>query len=204
MLAIVDYGVGNLRSLAKAFAQVGVEAVVSSDSGLLADASHLVLPGVGAFGSAVGELRRSNLDQVVLAAAERGIPLLGICVGFQMLFDEGHEFGRHAGLGLLRGQVVRFPESALPIPHVGWNQADQTHPHGLFAGIPDHSFFYFVHSYYVEGVESSDVLAVTDYGVTYPSVCGRNNVLGVQFHPEKSQTLGLHLLQNFASWTGSN
>lgn len=198
MLAIIDYGVGNLRSLEKAFAHVGVNATVSAEEQVLALASHLVLPGVGAFGSAMKELKTRGLDHLVQQAATDGKPILGICLGFQMLFDESHEFGLHEGLGLLPGRVVKFPESSLNVPHVGWNQAHQCRFHTLFQDVPNHSFFYFVHSYYVEASQPDDVLATTDYGFSYPSVCARSNIMGIQFHPEKSQSAGLQMLKNFS------
>ncbi len=197
-IAIIDYGVGNLRSLEKAFAHVGVEAVVSADAEVLARADRIVLPGVGAFGAAMSELRARGFDRLVHAAVAAGTPVLGVCVGFQMLFTEGHEFGVHPGLGLLPGKVVRCPRGPLPVPQVGWNEVAQTRPHPLFDGIADNAFFYFVHSYYVEAEHPADVLGTTDYGFTYPTVCARGNVMGIQCHPEKSQTVGLRLLKNFA------
>jgi glutamine amidotransferase len=199
MLHIIDYGVGNLRSIERAFAHVGVNARISSNPDELSAASHLALPGVGAFGAAMDELRARRLDAIVLDAATAGTPILGICVGFQMLFDEGHEFGVHPGLGLLAGRIVKFPPSRLPVPHTGWNQVRQTRAHPLFRDIPDHEFFYFVHSYYVEGAGDAAVLGVTEYGFPYPSACVLDNVMGIQFHPEKSQTVGLRLLKNFAA-----
>ena len=199
MIAIVDYGVGNLRSVEKAFEAVGASALVTGDAGAIREAGRLVLPGVGAFGECAGRLRGSGLDRLVLEAAEAGKPVLGLCVGLQLMFDEGHEFGVHEGLGLMRGRVVRFPETGLRVPQIGWNQVEKIRPHPLLKGIGDGTYFYFVHSYRVEADDEADVLAETEYGIYYPSVCGRGRVCGVQFHPEKSQDSGLRLLANFAS-----
>lgn len=199
MIAILDYGVGNLRSVEKAFEAVGARALVTNDAGLIRDAERLVLPGVGAFGECAARLRRSGFDRLVLDASEAGKPLLGLCVGLQLMFDEGHEFGVHRGLGLMRGRVVRFPETGLRVPQIGWNQIENVKPHALLRGLESGTYFYFVHSYRVEADDEADVLAETEYGIYYPSVCGRGRVSGVQFHPEKSQDAGLRLLANFAS-----
>jgi glutamine amidotransferase len=199
MIAIIDYGVGNLRSVEKAFEAVGARAQVTGDRSAIRDAEKIVLPGVGAFGNCASRLRELGLDEVVLEAAERGKPVLGLCVGLQLMFDEGHEFGVHKGLGLMRGRVVRFPEDGPHVPQIGWNQIEKIKPHPLLEGIEDGSYFYFVHSYHVEAEDAENVLAVTEYGIRYPSICARGPVCGVQFHPEKSQHLGLRLLANFAS-----
>ena len=198
-IAIIDYGVGNLRSVEKAFAAAGCEAFVSHDEHELRAAERLVLPGVGAFGACMKELCTRGFDQIVRERVAQGAPLLGLCVGMQMLFEESTEFGRTAGLGLLQGKVRRFADDDLVVPQVGWNQISQCDRHPLFTGIEDESFFYFVHSYYCEPSDARVVLGETDYGVHYASVVGRANVFGVQFHPEKSQTVGLRLLANFAS-----
>ena len=198
MIAIVDYGVGNLRSVEKALQAVGARAFLTSDPGLIREAERVVLPGVGAFGECARRLRESGLDQLVLDAAERNKPVIGLCVGLQLMFDEGHEFGVHAGLGLMQGRVIRFPQSAPRVPQIGWNQIERVKKCGLLEGLQEGSYFYFVHSYYVEAENAEDVLAVTDYGLEYPSICARGSVCGVQFHPEKSQENGLRLLANFA------
>jgi imidazole glycerol-phosphate synthase subunit HisH len=198
--AIIDYGVGNLRSVEKAFAAQGLAAVVSRDEKVLRAADKLVLLGVGAFGYAMQSLRSCGFDELVIEAARAGKPVLGICVGLQMLFDEGHEFGVHRGLGLLPGRVIRFAEN-LRVPHVGWNEIElraSSRDRTIFRGLPDRSFFYFVHSYYVEPRDEACVLGLTEYGARFASVCGRENVVGVQFHPEKSQAAGLRLIKNFA------
>ncbi|HZS48597.1 MAG TPA: imidazole glycerol phosphate synthase subunit HisH, partial [Blastocatellia bacterium] len=171
---------------------------ISSDADVLRSADKLILPGVGAFGDAVRGLRQRGFDVLVKEAAETGKPILGLCVGLQMLFDEGLEFGRHEGLGLIPGRVVPFPKTDLHIPHVGWNQVEITNGHPLLKGLAGDTYFYFVHSYYVEPAETTDVLGWTHYGIKYASVCGKGNVFGVQFHPEKSQENGLTLLRNFA------
>jgi glutamine amidotransferase len=199
MIVIVDYGVGNLRSVEKALEAVGAQAIISGDPGAIREAERIVLPGVGAFGECARSLRRSRLDGLVLEAAEENKPVLGLCVGLQLMFEEGHEFGVHEGLGLMRGRVVRFPEDGPRVPQIGWNQIEQIKPHPLVRGIAEGTYFYFVHSYRVEAEDEQDVIATTDYGIRYPSICARGTVCGVQFHPEKSQDAGLRLLANFAS-----
>lgn len=198
MIAIIDYGVGNLRSVEKAFEAVGAPALVTHDKIAIREAERLVLPGVGAFGECARRLRESGLDRLVLEAARAGKPVLGLCVGLQLMFDEGHEFGVHKGLGLMPGRVVRFSQAGPHVPQIGWNQIEATKPHPLLNGIADGTYFYFVHSYHVEADALSDVLASTEYGIRYPSVCARGSLCGVQFHPEKSQDAGLRLLANFA------
>ena len=197
-VAIIDYGVGNLRSVEKAFAATGCEAIVTGDRTELLAAERLVLPGVGAFASCMDSLAQHGLTELVCDRAREGTPLLGVCVGMQMLFEASAEFGHSTGLGLLKGSVRRFGEE-LVVPQVGWNQIHQRSEHPLFAGIDDNAFFYFVHSFYCQPACAEVVIGETEYGVTYASVVARGNVFGVQFHPEKSQTAGLQLLKNFAS-----
>jgi glutamine amidotransferase len=196
-VAIIDYGIGNLRSVEKAFTSQGIPAVVTRDEKILRDAERLVLLGVGAFGYAMESLRNLGFDHLVIEAAGAGKPVLGICVGLQMMFEEGHEFGIHRGLGLFPGKVVRFTEN-VRVPHVGWNQVEFKQNHPIFKELPDQSFFYFVHSYYAEPPDGSCVIGETEYPQRFPSICGRDNLVGVQFHPEKSQASGLRLLKNFA------
>jgi glutamine amidotransferase len=196
-VGIIDYGVGNLRSVENAFAATGCTAVVSSDEKVLRQAERLVLPGVGAFGACMKALTERGLDELVRERVAQGTPLLGVCVGMQMLFEESDEFGRKPGLGLLPGRVRRFA-GELVVPQVGWNQISQRSAYPLFAGIADQTFFYFVHSYYCESDDPAIVVGETEYGATYASVVARDNVCGVQFHPEKSQAAGLRLLSNFA------
>jgi glutamine amidotransferase len=198
MIAIIDYGVGNLRSVEKALEAVGADVVLTGDKGAIRDAEKLVLPGVGAFGECASRLRASGLDGLVLEAAEQQKPVIGLCVGLQLMFDEGHEFGVHKGLGLMRGRIVRFPEG-LHVPQIGWNQIENLQPHPLLEGLNEGTYFYFVHSYHIVSDDQTDVLAKTEYGIRYPSICARGSVCGVQFHPEKSQDAGLKLLANFAA-----
>ena len=196
-IAVIDYGVGNLRSVEKAFAAAGVRATVSDDDSVLRRAEALVLPGVGAFAACMKALRARGFDELVRERALEGTPLLGVCVGMQMLFEESEEFGRTNGLALLPGSVRRFADS-LSVPHVGWNQVRQRLDHALFAEIEDGSFFYFVHSFCCYPASENMVIGCTEYGGEYASVVARDNVYGVQFHPEKSQSAGLRLLRNFA------
>lgn len=195
-VAIIDYGVGNLRSVEKAFAATGCEAVVSGDESVLRSAERLVLPGVGAFASCMKELRARGFDSLVHERAAAGTPLLGICVGMQMLFEVSDEFGTTDGIGLLRGRVRKF-EIDLVVPQVGWNRIQQKQRHPLFAGVEDRSFCYFVHSFYCEPGNTDLIAGETEYGVKYASVVAQENVCGVQFHPEKSQDVGLRILRNF-------
>jgi len=196
-VAIIDYGVGNLRSVEKAFHAGGAEAVVTSDERVLREAERLVLPGVGAFRACMEGLTSRGFDVLVRERVEEGTPLLGVCVGMQMLFEESEEFGTTRGLGLLRGRVRRF-DGGLRVPQVGWNQVGWRKSHALAEGIEDESFFYFVHSYFCDAADDADVLGRTEYGGAYASVVARGAVCGVQFHPEKSQAAGLRLLKNFA------
>jgi len=196
-VAIIDYAVGNLRSVEKAFAATGCEAIVSSEEKVLRAAERLVLPGVGAFGACMRALSERGFDRLVRERVGAGTPLLGVCVGMQLLFETSDEFGSTRGLGLLRGRVRRFSDE-LVVPHVGWNQIAQVRHHPLFAEVADRSHFYFVHSYYCEPADQHVVAGETEYGVNYASVVAQANVCGVQFHPEKSQHAGLQLLQNFA------
>jgi len=197
-VAIIDYGVGNLRSVEKAFAAAGCLALVSERESVLRAAERLVLPGVGAFAACMEALKARGFDQLVRERVEAGTPLLGVCVGMQMLFEESEEFGIHAGLGFLRGRVRRFEEGLARIPHIGWNEVSQTAGHPLWRGIEERSHFYFVHSYYCAPDNAEDVIGETEYGITYASAVGHDNLCGVQFHPEKSQAAGLSVLRNFA------
>jgi glutamine amidotransferase len=197
-VAIIDYGVGNLRSVEKAFAATGCEAIVSGDESVLRAAERLVLPGVGAFAACMKALKERGFDRLLMERVSEGTPLLGVCVGMQLLFDESEEFGATQGLGLLRGSVRRF-SGELIVPHVGWNRIHQTRAHELFEGIEEGSFCYFVHSFYCEPLDENVVVGETEYGVRYASVVADGNICGVQFHPEKSQDVGLRMLKNFAT-----
>jgi len=199
MLAIVDYGMGNLRSVQKAFEKVGTPARICTTPEEIAGCDKLVLPGVGAFRDAIAELRRLELVEPILAHLAADKPFLGICLGLQMLFDVSYEDGEWAGLGVLKGKVQRFTEHAeLKVPHMGWNQVRPTGNCPLLAGIAPDSSFYFVHSYYVVPEDPQVVATTTEYGETFTSMVQRGRMFATQFHPEKSQTLGLRLLQNFA------
>jgi glutamine amidotransferase len=203
MTTIIDYGIGNLRSLQKAFEAAGVEVERTGDPAALARAERLVLPGVGAFGACASELKERDLAAPVLDAARRGVPLMGVCVGMQLLFDVSEERGTHAGLGLLPGRVVRFQEGEerLKVPHMGWNRLDVQREHPLLDGLDEGAFVYFVHSYHAEADQPDDVLASASYGRAFPAVVGRGTVMGAQFHPEKSGPAGLRLLRNFGALT---
>jgi len=196
-IILIDAGTGNLRSVQKALESVGANVERTSDPQKVLAGRRVVLPGVGAFGDFMSGLRMLGLEDAVLEAALGGVPLLGICVGMQALFDVGEEMGQHAGLGLLQGRVVRFEESlSVKIPHTGWNQLEVQNA-SLFAGVPAGSYVYFNHSYYCLPKQSSDVIAFTDYGLRYACAVRRENIFGVQFHPEKSQAVGLQILRNF-------
>ena len=195
-VAIIDYGVGNLRSVEKAFRAAGSEAVITGDERLLREAEALGLPGVGAFRACMSGLKERGFDALVCERVGEGAPLLGVCVGMQMLFEESEEFGRTRGLGLLKGRVRRF-NGDLRVPHVGWNQVEAKRAHPLIAGIENQAFFYFVHSYYCEADDPKDVVGETEYGSAYASVVARGAVCGVQFHPEKSANVGEQILKNF-------
>jgi imidazole glycerol-phosphate synthase subunit HisH len=194
-IAVVDYGIGNLGSVMKAFRHLEAPATLTGDVEELRRADVLVLPGDGAFASTMEEIERRRLVPVLREAVEQGRTLLGICIGMQLLFEESEEHGRHQGLGLLPGRVRRL-EGDLPIPHMGWNQLHPTRPHAMLDGVADGAHVYFVHSYWCDAPPDV-VLAETDYGRRFPAIVGRGNVLGVQFHPEKSQAVGLRLMANF-------
>jgi glutamine amidotransferase len=188
---------GNLRSVERALAGLGAEPEVSDDPQMVRQAGRLILPGVGAFGDAMKNLRAQGLDRAILDAVEAGTPLLGLCLGLQLLFGGSEEFGQHEGLNLIPGAVLRFREPGLHVPHVGWNQVEGICQNLLLEGIPEGAYFYFVHSFYVEPEHDADVLCWTNYGRRFCSVAHRRNVWGAQFHPEKSQEAGRRLLRNF-------
>ena len=201
MIAIIDYGMGNLRSVLKAFEAVGHQAVVTRDKGTIQNASHVVLPGVGAFGNCMANLRQYGLIEPIKAAIQSGKPFLGICLGFQLLFTESEEFGRHEGLDILQGKVGGFPkEQALKVPHTGWNQANIQRLCPLFKGIADRSDWYFVHSFFVDPRDKQITATTTTYGIPFTSSIWKDNVVACQFHPEKSQAVGLQLIKNFGDW----
>lgn len=201
MIAIIDYQMGNLRSVQKGFERVGAHAIVTNDAAQIHDADQVVLPGVGAFGDAIAELRRRELIQPIIESIESGKPFLGICLGLQMLFDVSYECGTHQGLGVIPGEVVRFDvPSEFKVPHMGWNQAiiDESRECPLLSGIHNGDFLYFVHSYHVVPKDRSCVVIEADYHKAFTAMVWRDNIFATQFHPEKSQANGLRILQNFA------
>ncbi|MDR5693671.1 MAG: imidazole glycerol phosphate synthase subunit HisH [Armatimonadota bacterium] len=198
-VAIIDYGAGNLRSVQKALACAGLEADIVERPESLSKAAAIVLPGVGAFGPAMARLRERGFDVTILEMVTSGVPLLGLCLGMQLLFEESLENGLHRGLGLLPGRVERLP-AGLKVPHMGWNQLNIQQPAPFLEGLPNGSYVYFVHSYYAVPREKSIVSATTTYGVEIPAVVGRGVIWGCQFHPEKSSVTGLKILSNFRRW----
>jgi len=200
-IAIVDYGMANLRSVQKAFACAGAEATIISRPEEIDRAEKLVLPGVGAFKDAIATLREKKLDEAILRHVEKGKLFLGICLGLQLLMDVGYEDGEHRGLGIIAGKCVRFDVDStlkLKVPHMGWNQLMVRNPSPLFAGMVPGSGFYFVHGYHVVPKDSSVIATETDYGRPFVSSIRRDNIMATQFHPEKSQKAGLKVLANFA------
>jgi glutamine amidotransferase len=195
-LVIVDYGAGNLHSVSRAVVHNGVRPLVTRSARYVSEADALIVPGVGAAADTMANLVRHRLVEPIKEYIASGRPFLGVCMGQQALFDVSEEGGRHECLGVLPGRVVRLPEG-LKVPHMGWNQVRQVKPHPIFAGIPDNSFFYFVHSYYPSPEDPGVVIGETEYGVTFPSVVARDNVVATQFHPEKSGEMGLRMYANF-------
>ena len=196
---IVDYGGSNLRSVVKALEHIGCAARVVEDPDDLKDARAVVLPGVGAAGQIMTSLRRNGLDEAILQYVGSGRPFLGVCMGMQVLMEESEEDGGQACLGIFKGAVRKLPPTN-KVPHMGWNTVVQQRGHPLWAGIPDESFFYFVHSYAAQPSEPAVITGATEYGVTFASAVGRDNVFGTQFHPEKSGALGLQIYRNFVAW----
>jgi glutamine amidotransferase len=199
MIAIVDYGMGNLRSVEKGFLKVGVDAKVVTDSKAVDNADAVVLPGVGAFRDCMKNLEEMSLTEPILRSIQKGKPYLGICLGLQVLFTESEEFGIHKGFDILKGKVVRF-QINLKVPHMGWNNAKIQRRPPIFDGIQDEAFFYFVHSYYVVPDDNNIVATTTDYGITFASMVWKENIFATQFHPEKSQKTGLKILKNFGDF----
>ena len=199
MIGIIDYDAGNIRSVEKALAALHEEAVLSRDPKTLLAADKLILPGVGAFGDAMDNLKKYGLDEVIHEAVDRQIPLLGICLGLQLLFEESEESPGVEGLGILKGKIKRIPdEDGLKVPHIGWNSLHLEHDGRLFQNIPENSYVYFVHSYYLEAQDPEIVKASTEYGVHIHASVEKGNVFACQFHPEKSSETGLQILKNFA------
>jgi len=199
MLVIIDYGMGNLASVFNAFKKIGVLPVVSSDVSVVKKAEYLVLPGVGAFEDAIKNLRELGLDKCILEHIESGKPFLGICLGLHLLFEKSYENGQFRGLGVLKGEVVRFNVN-LPVPHMGWNSVKIVKHDEMINGIKDGSYFYFDHSYYVRPSDDEVVILQSEYGVDFVVAIKKENVMGFQFHPEKSHNNGLKLLENFKNF----
>ena len=202
MIAVIDYGVGNLFSLTESLKAIGADAVVTGDPDVIRSADGIILPGVGAFEDARRKLRESGLDTVVREEARLGKKLLGICLGMQMLFEESHEYGVHEGLGLLKGSVIAMDGNipkGLKIPHIGWNSLHITADHPIFKYVKENDYVYFVHSYYASGCEDS-LLATSEYGIPITAAVASGNVTGMQFHPEKSGEVGLAILKAFSEW----
>ena len=196
MIGIIDYKLNNLRSVQKAFEKVGVPAFISSDAHELSRADKLVLPGVGAFGQAMENITSLGLDEMICAGAKAGKPLIGICLGMQLLFTRSAENGMHDGLNLIAGEVKLFPNN-VKVPHIGWNQMEIQHQSNILKSVADKSFVYFVHSYYAQPQENV-TLTTTEYGIHFTSVVQKDRIFGIQFHPEKSQIAGLQMLKNFS------
>lgn len=200
MIVIIDYGMGNLRSVQKAIEAVGHEAAITSDPDRVRKAEKLILPGVGAFEDAAAELRKTGLGEAFVEAARTGRPCLGVCLGLQLLFDASEEDGEHPGLGLLPGRVVRFPHATgLKVPHMGWNTLTVRKPSPLLDGLGPEPSVYFVHSYYADPADPADVVAESEHGRPFAAMVGRDNLMACQFHPEKSQRVGLAMYANFAA-----
>jgi glutamine amidotransferase len=200
MVAIIDYDAGNIKSVEKAVAALGYEAVVTRNKDVILQADHVILPGVGAFGDAMEKLHKYELVDVIREVTDRHIPFLGICLGLQLLFESSEESEGVAGLGILPGKIVRIPEAAdLKIPHIGWNSLKFPNQGRLFNGIPEESYVYFVHSYYLQADDPEIVTATTEYGTLIHASVEKDNVFACQFHPEKSSEVGMTILRNFLS-----
>lgn len=197
-IIMIDHGAGNIRSAYKAFEHLGADIELTSDPQKVHNAAKLVLPGVGAFGAGMAEIRQRGLEEPTKAAVAAGVPLLGICVGMQFLFESSNEMGHHTGLGLIPGHVTRFEQhDSLKVPHMGWNQLRHEGKHPLLKGVDSGDYCYFVHSYFCTPSRADDVIATTNYGHHFCSIVAHENVYGLQFHPEKSHEIGLRILQNY-------
>ena len=202
MIAIIDYGVGNLFSLASSFSAIGAEAIVTAEPAVIRAADRLILPGVGAFEDAARKLRESGMADLVKEEAAGGKPIMGICLGMQMLFEKSYEYGEHEGLGLIKGSVRPIADvipKGLKIPHIGWNALHFTRPHSLFKYLKEGDFVYFVHSFYAADCNDA-VIATSEYGAPLTAAVANGNVMGCQFHPEKSGDVGLSILRAFCEW----
>lgn len=198
MTAIIDYDAGNIKSVEKALLALGEEAIITRDPKVLLEADHVILPGVGSFGDAMDKLCHYGLVETIKQIVQKGTPFLGICLGLQLLFEESEESKGVKGLGLLKGKILRIPDGpGLKIPHIGWNSLKFPHKGRLFLGLPEESYVYFVHSYYLKAAEEEIVTATTEYGTLIHASVEKNNIFGCQFHPEKSSEVGLTILKNF-------
>lgn len=203
MTAIIDYDAGNIKSVEKALLKLGDEAVTTRDKDAILRAERVILPGVGSFGSAMQQLKKYELDKVIYEVVQQRKPFLGICLGLQLLFEGSEENGGAEGLGILKGNIVKIPDApGLKIPHIGWNSLSLQNQGRLFAGIADQSYVYFVHSYYLKAEDEHIVKAVADYGVSIHASVEQDNLFACQFHPEKSSTVGIQILQNFVKLQG--
>lgn len=203
MIAIIDYGAGNLQSVRKALDFIGAPSVVTKDAGCIRAADEVILPGVGSFADAMDSMHASGLTDTVIEAAHSGKPFLGICLGLQLLFEASEESPGAAGLDVLRGTIRRIPRGdGRKVPHIGWNSLAITQPDGLFHGIPQDASVYFVHSYYLTAANEAEVAARTEYGVPFDAAIQRGKLCATQFHPEKSGRIGLQILRNFAAMSG--
>lgn len=203
MVAIIDYGAGNLSSVKKALEYLGAECEITQDKDLIMSASHVILPGVGSFGDAMASMQERGLVEIIKTVATSGKPFLGICLGLQLLFESSEESDGVSGLGLLKGRIIEIPKAdGLKVPHMGWNSVSVKQSDGIFKGIDEDSYFYFVHSYYLSGAENDAVAGVTEYGVEIQCAVQKNNLCATQFHPEKSGKIGLKLLENFLAMEG--
>ncbi len=200
MIAIIDYGAGNLQSVKKAFDFIGAESVITNDPKVILSADKILLPGVGSFGDAMDSMHKNGLVETVKECALSGKPFLGICLGLQLLFEESEESPGVNGLGIFKGKIKKFSsDMGLKIPHIGWNSLEIKQKDTLFKGIPENAYVYFVHSYYLHAEDEEDIATVTNYGIDFHSAVGKNNIFATQFHPEKSGDVGLQILRNFAS-----
>ena len=200
MIAIIDYGAGNLQSVKKAFDFIGAESVITDNPEVINACDRVLLPGVGSFGDAMDSMAKNGLVETVKQNALSGKPFLGICLGLQLLFEESEESPGVKGHGIFKGKIKKFsPDMGLKIPHIGWNSLEIKQNDTLFKGIPENSYVYFVHSYYLHAEDEKDIATITNYGIDFHSAVGKNNVFATQFHPEKSGDVGLQILKNFAS-----
>lgn len=200
MISIIDYDAGNIKSVEKALQYLGKEAIITRDRDIILESSHVILPGVGSFGDAMGKIREYQLQNVIYDVVDKKIPFLGICLGLQLLYETSEESEGVTGLGILDGKITKIPkQEGLKIPHMGWNSIDISKGAKLFHGIENHSYVYFVHSYYLQAKREEEVAATTEYGVHIHASVEKDNIFACQFHPEKSSTVGLKILENFVN-----